>query len=770
MKLRAALFSLVGLVAAASPAHAIHRGAVTLQAPILQAVSVPYGLKTPSGRGSVRLSSVDVTTTAVHPQTFSGLDMWIGGTPCATWSQTFVSGRSSADFNLIAANTPEGVNAQTPNATSTGAGNATGNYGFSVSCKDANGNSSNTVNLTYVGVTNAVNIGTTDRTDFGVVPAGFGNIAGAQVLLSVGGDWHNSTNLSSMRFNGAFANLVTITPADTSRRPYIVSINTGGTMDNYRATDIVESGVVAPANGSLNLMSGWSNNAATNIQWDHIHGFYSEAMLGTNSALGAFSGTCATAGSCGLTDSDFEYIETGTSPGGNLTIQRVNFRYFYNNCIFLGNIFNTSFLDDMCIAPNIAAGGLHTDNMQVSDGATPVGLTIQRFLAAQADGSDQAQGVIFGGALLNITGYVDDGTTGHGPGTILTRVTGGYDTGNSGSRIVTAAGTTNGFDATAAVTMTCTVTNCNQVSVQLNNLAPTNIGSPAAPVHFYGSGIVNLHIDGIINNQATFHGFASNGEAGTSYVRDMMYFQQDANPHLQSSWTGSIHVTGTTTAILTMTTGLSSNIPTEAPYLGGRMQYTGCNYCGTSSIGTIISGTPGGPATYNMTVASGSVDVSSEVMNNSDGYPITGGVWINQFNCAIAEAHSGTFQIGPGYGQGSYFAGTFGDPCPPANTTLSHFFGNAPNTLTGADFASGQTPQAYTQAITWQGQTPAQILTKNCLAAKGKIGGKLDGGSGLWWNAVTGETDAVAHTGGGNWTINNGQDSGVHIPGCEAAP
>lgn len=773
--MKSKVLSILGILLAltvssyARPGHG--GGGGIAAAPVLQSVSVPMGAQTRSGRGSVRLSSVNVTTTANFPQTFYGLGMWVGGTPCATWTQTFVGGRSSTDYNIIAANTPEGANAQTPNPSSTGQNLATGTYTWNVTCKDSNGHLSNTVSLSYVTVAHAVNIGTLDRVDFGVTPSGFGNTTGGQVLLSVGSDFHAPVANGcciGMRFDGAYANQVTIQYADPARPVYMTAIYTAGSLANYRATGFTLSGPVG--NAGTNVISGFtaaSGSTVSNIVWDNIHAEFSEALINNaaNTSLGAFNSSGCTS-NCGITDSSFNYIPTGANPGSNTYEKRVVYRHFYNNAFIMGSGNDIDLEDDTCMSPMLAPGGEHTDCMQVLDGATPIRVTIKRFSDLQADGGDQAQGVWFAGGLTGgvtpLDVYVDDGTTGHGPGNIATRTSGSFNTNSNGATIIIPGSITyaNG------ITMSCA--NCNAANqVTLVGLSPTNIGSSASPVRMYGSGTMNdSTFDGIIDSQATFAAFSSNGEQGTNVFQDFSYVQQNATPPLVMTYQGSI----TTGGVLTVTTTPTTNLPTEAPVLenGGRLNYPGCNYCGPGIAGQ-LTGTANGIGTYTVGPQPGST-VTLQTLQNSGAYPITGGVWITQSFCNTPELHTGTFQIGPGYGQGTYFSRD-GTTCPPANTNLVHFLGNSPNLPVAADYASGQTAQNYLQGLTWNNAVSnADVLTRNCLAIKGKIGGIFDGGTGHWWAAVTGETNAVTHTGGGNWTTSGGQDSGIAIPGCSAAP
>lgn len=773
------LASLITLAMVPATAHAAHRGAspnLVPTAPVLQAVTVPYGNLTRTGHGTVRLNSPPVTTAAVNAVSYPGLGLLAPTSiPCDTWTLSFVSNSASrpgSDFTLPPANTAEGAAAITPGVSSTGQGNLAGNYVWNVSCV-GNGFASNTVQLTYQTVTNAVNLAQADRQDFGATPAGFGNVAGAQVLFSVGSDFH-AIATNQMRFAGAFTNKVKFTPADVARLPYMSHIGIGGSMSNLRVTGFILSGSL-PSGVNVVMGGGASTgNTLHDIDFDHMEYHGSQAMINGNSAFSGFGLSC-TGGPCTFTDSLIDYTEAGMSLGNNMTYQRINIRHIYSDCMNMQNVTNVLIEDFNCIAPMIRAGGNHTDTMQIADQATPNGVTVRRFTQIQGDGDDVAQGPYFGGAQLGsgaspFKAYIDDGTAAHGPGTIITRVSGYWGTGAGNSTIVIP-----GVIASSdGVTINC-IPACNTAGTpttgNVTGIAPTVIGSPASPVNVYGVGTQNFKMSGIMAGVGSFHGFTQGGNAGTSWLYDFDYHQGQGNPFLTSTFQASA-----TGGIMTVTNTCTSNVPGEPCFIGGRLNYPGCNYCSTNQISSKISGSDQGPGQWNLTGGAGG-NFTLQTLNSSASYPLDG-AWGEQSNCNTPH-QSGTLNIDRGYFQGGYFANGGGCAAgvnfPSSNTTVgTKVFGYSPNgTLSAADYASGMLPSAYILAHPSTGSTtPAQMLTIECLANKGKIGGKKDLGGGLWAGAVTGETDAINHTGGGDWIIFDGTSHVVsnHIPGCEAAP
>lgn len=772
-------------ICAGQSAEAAHRGGIAPSAPsapVLQSVTVPMGLLTRSGRGTVRLSSAPFTTASVHPVTYPGLGLYVGGAPCATWNVGFGSGRSSSDYTLIAADTPEGDGARTPTPSSTGQNAASGNYVFPVSCKAADGTPSNTVNLTYQGVANAVNYGdsTSDRLDFGVTPSGFGNVAGAQILVSVGANLL-ANGLPAMRFAGAFTNMVTMKPADNARMPALGNISTGGAMSNITIRDFVMSGQIASAVNTYTGTSASSGNTVHDVIFDNITYYGSEAMNGNghNQALGAYSSGGCTA-NCILKNSLFEYIENGSALGDFVTLQNVVFRYIYANCMFMSGIHDVLVEDVMCLSPNSRVFGQHTDSLQIADTGGPYNITFRRLATLQGDGDDMAQGPYFGGGPLGksgdpFTGYIDDGTAGHGPGNVLTRLTGYWGAAAEGSIIATVGA---GIAPTDHVTIHCLPSNCDvtgsKTSAQLNGLAATNIGSPSSPATFVGMP-VDVHMSGILVSMGSTHGTAQSANGGNSYIYDFAFTQQQPVTPKINSFMGSI-IGG----VLTATTVATTNIPGTTGYISnsGRLNYPGCNYCSIGSVGNKSSGSDFGPGTW--TVSASLPSVSNILLTTSQAYD-QGGAWFIQGNCDTGN-QQGTFNLDRGWYQGNIFANTTGGcpsgTFPASNTTIgTKAFGYGSNgTITGADFASGMMPKAYLAAVTSVNKdwTPAQILRLNCLAQKGAAGGKFDLGGGDWASAVTGETNATTHTGGGDWIWYDdatGQHVHTkHIVGCEDDP
>lgn len=777
---RVAFLSGVSIVALGltTPADAwLPRGVSSApSAPILQAVSVPFGVKTPTGRGGVRLSALDITTTSVKPQTFSGLGLMSPTAPaCATWTIAFVSntsGRTATDFTLIAADTAD-ASAVTPVPSSGGNQNLAGTYVWNVFCKDSGGNQSNTVTLTYTPDANTATVGTADATNNGLTPGSFGSVAGAKLTMAVGLEKHGGVSLALP----TFANTVTVTPADTARRPYLTQLGIGGASPGkILVSDFVLSGAITgvPSNAIIGI-APTAGNVVSDIVFDGIHFYGSETLLGSNSAQGAISffpsqGSCSS--NCGVQNSSFDYVESGYSPASHSFSRNVAFRYVYNNCIFFTNPSDVELSDVKCLSPMQRPGGAHPDMMQICDGCTP-GLpsspvVINRFLASQADGDYFAQGPYFAGTLLHIQGYVGPSSN------VFTKTSGNFP--SISGETVTIPGS---VLSSAGITMTVT----SGTTATLNGLSPTTIGSVGSPVDLYGVATQSFQMSGIMSSQGGPYGTATPGNNGTSWLYDYDYVILTAQNPLVGTFDGEIVTPGTLTAYSTA----ASSVPNETAFItsGGRLNIPTCAYCFNGGVAGRLTGTDFGPGTYTLqnsllgTVARQTMQISGVYGGQAAPY------WV-QSNCQLPDVQGGTYNIDRGFFQSGMFPNsgggcTVGVNFPAANTTIgSHAFGPTANSytppggaLTSADYASGVLPEAYLAAHPFTASdTPDDILRINCLANKGKIGGKKDGGSGVWYGAVTGETNAGTHTGGGDWIIFNGTShvASTHITGCELAP
>lgn len=770
---------------AASPANAWlpHGTPTTPTAPVLQAVSVPFGLNTPIGRGGVQSSVQDFTTTSVHPVTYSGFGLMSPTAPaCAFWYWSWVSNsssRPSTDWTLPAQGVAEGALAITPVPAST---SIAGTTIFNVYCKDASLNQSNTVSVTYTPDANTATVGTADSLSSGFTPGTWGNIAGQRITAAVG-----MVRTNFFPSVPHYTNQVTITPADTARRPYVIQLGvTGANPGNVLVTDWVLSGSITTV--PTNLVAGvtvTAANAISDVVFDTIKFYGSEAMNGTgnNGANGAigwiFNNGSSCASNCVFQNSEFNYVESGVSPRTNTAVRNVTFRYVYNNCIFITNQSNFELSDVKCLAPMQRYKGAHPDMIQIADEAVPgPGILIQRFLAHQADGDYFAQGPIFSNSNP-IPGYVDDGTAGHGPGNIFTK-TGSSFSANEGGTLIVIPGF---VQSSAGVTMSCNLGASCAASTQVTlvGLAATNIGSSASPVNLWGPQINNLQMSGIMSSQAGPYGTSLGGNAGTSYIYDYDYVTMNTQNPAIGSFTGSV-----TSGVLTATTTAVSNIPGQTAWIYGstgnmgRLNYSGCAYLSNCVINSKTSGADEGPGTF----TTGGPDVALGTIQISGAYPGQSVPAFEPFNCSSADVWGGTFNVDRGFYQSGYFPRygcTVGTDFPASGMTIgSHAFGPTASgytpsggTLTAADYASGMLPSAYLAAHAFTASdTPDDILRINCLANKGKIGGKKDGGSGVWYGSVTGETNSVTHTGGGDWIVYNGSSHVIstHITGCENAP
>jgi hypothetical protein len=776
-------------------AEAMHRGAAPNgAAPILQAVSVPFGTKTPTGIGDVALNSPSITTAAMKPQTYPGLGLMSpAGHPCAFWTLTWVgntSGRPSTDFTIIAPGTAD-ASAVTPIPSSTGNQNLAGTYTWNASCTDGLGNVSNTVPLVYTPDVGNVTVGSTDNLGSTIYPGGFGGSVGQKITIAVGADRHTGGAQMSV---GHFTNQVTITPADTARRPYLAQIGVSGSNPgNVLITDWVLSGAFTgvPTSAAVGVATT-AANAVSDIIFDNIKFYGSETMV-TALAVGlggavnwGFTNGGSCASNCVVQNSEFNYLESGVGPASNTAIRNVTLRYVFNNCIFMNSARNFEFSDVKCIAPMQRHFGAHPDMMQIADEAVPgPGILIQRFMAHQGDGDYFAQGPIFSNSNP-ISGYVDDGLAGHGPGNVFTKTSSAFSPNKNGVLIVIP-----GYvQSSAGVTLSCNLAASCAAStkVTLVGLAPTNIGSAASPVVLWGTQINNLQMSGIMSSQAGPYGMALGGNAGASYLYDFDYVPMDTQDPAIASFTGSI-----ASGVLTATTPAVSNIPGQTAWIAnpavgnfGRLNYAGCNYgfsCG--GITGTLSGASEGPGTYSVP---GGINTALGTIQISGAFPGQYNPAFMPFNCSSQYVWGGTFNVDRGWFQSGYFPRygcTIGVDFPASGMTIgAHAFGpTAPSfnpkytptggDLTAADFASGMLPTAYLAAHHFTAaDTPADILRINCLALKGKIGGKRDGGGGVWYGSVTGETNAVTHAGGGDWIIFNGTSHipSTHIAGCELPP
>ncbi len=583
----------IGLLAAIVPAEAAHRGTnapILTQAPVLQNQTIVVGRLTPSGRNASRLNSQSFTVPAYKPVTYKGIDLLSPTSiPCDTWKRpVFVSntaGRTGADWTLIADNTPEGTSAIIPVPSSTGANHLDGDYVFTVQCTGG-GNLSNTVQLTLNTVADKVSIGQNDRTDFGNFPSGFGNTPGQGIIFSRGSDWHTVRWSLTL---GNYANQVTIEPAEANGSPYFSN------MALVNGSNIWFRNFVASGDTDISGVNyifrdqTTGTNTLHDVLFDNLN-YYGKLQFiprsSNNSGQGTFSISSCTS-NCKVQDSSASWVIGGYSNMPNTEVSNVYISYFTNNCTFLATGRNdapfkiTNF--STCASPAIMAGGNHVDAMQVADTSSPDGITVRNFWSLQAAGTDEAQGPIFGGGPFSGTGYIDDGTAAHGPGVIMTLVTGSPGNG-AGSMHVQVPGYITPEDLVYWASSTG-----GQKVLTLTNFAPAVIGSPASPVAIYGVTPYNFHMDGIVSTNSTFRGWTASGQTGTSWFKHFGYVMQDANPPQITSYTGTIDSNTQLTVLSVPTT----NRPNESePFVqgGGRLRYSGgggasCTWCGVGVAG-----------------------------------------------------------------------------------------------------------------------------------------------------------------------------------------
>lgn len=716
-----------------------HGGAASpIVAPILTDATVNFGLLTRTGYGGVSLSAQDVTTAARHPVTFSGLGLMSpSGPPCDTWTDfEWVSnsaGRTASDWTIISANTPEGSTAITPVPTSTGQGHLAGDTVFRARCS-ANGNLSNWATLTYKGVNNAVNIGPFDRGDFGVFPAGFGGTAGAKILVSTG---TAKTSDFIVRQSAAFTNQVTLEPADAGKYPNLLDLQVGS-ISNMKIAGFRFSGDQTALSGNGNCTVCGYSGTYSDLVVDDVYGYFSETTMNKTSPW-TFTKFNGCASGCSISNFGVEYTMSGIylNNGTSATVSDGFVRYIYNNAIQADNAGNWTFSDLQLISPNLINNAvLHVDFAQISNGATPPFIKFNRILTAQADGFGRAQGITFGGGGLNAMGYATSGT--------LTLTSGSLSSSSNGAHIFSSAGSPMAPGDNITITGGCG-NPCGGTTATLSSAI--SIGSAEVPVPIFTYDM-NIQVNGLSGGLGDYNGFDTNGEQGTSFLKNATINQQDSGQPLTNSFTGTVN---TTTKQITIAGPITTNIADVEPYIGAdqKVAYAGCDFCIT--IGTQVSGTTHGAGVYNYTGTG--VDAGPISMASTFIFPQPAAARFQQNNCSVADLHGGTFTVDGVYYQGGNASA---GGCPPANTSITNFFGAGGTDLTGDDFLTGALPKTTLEAITpaaYRAMTPAQVLAADCNAKLPATGGHLDAGDGDWFGAYT-QT--------GEW--NDG--SGTAIVGC----
>lgn len=647
MKYIRCIAALCALLTLATPASAFglhHGNAVNTPnvAPILTDTSYTYGRNSRAFTGVVRLSQQDRTSPSYIPFTASGLGLMSpNGPPCDTWYESFVSGRSSSDF-AISATIAEGSLAYTPLLTSTGQNNITGDYVFHYQCS-ANGVMSNVATLTIHTNANAVNFSQYDHFDFGWAASGFGSATGSKIQISTGADLHNvKVTLRGVTLGSTLANPVTITVADSGRYPYMSNFTTSG-LSNIVVSDIVATGNTDVGIQAATNIFGSAAGATTytGATWNNLRYYGSPYMYpstSTNSGQTFFSSACTA--NCLFENSVADFVNSGFNIADNLHVTNVDIGHYANNCTAIISQTVGATVDGFTVCHDglISVSGQHTDVMQILDGATAWGDTIQNFWAIQAGATGQPQGPIFGGGQFGnknnaALGYIDDCTGSHGPGKGLTFTNAGMYSSSSGSQIWIPSG---GIAIADKIHIFGSPgqTSCITTDLPSN----VNIGSPGSPVAIFNVGAYNLQMEGIINTNGSFNGFASSGESGTSFLRHFSYVQQVSNPIPATSFTASIngaigsYAAGTTATVAGAGTTNYSGI--LEPILFGQLAYSGCTTCGTggTSIGGEAYSTEPVQATANASFSGKTMTVTG---------PCTG-----RFDYGIANgAHTGGLMI-----------------------------------------------------------------------------------------------------------------------------
>lgn len=745
---KAALF----LIGFTLPAQAWTHGAQPLPSPgpILQDVAVNFGSDTPTGRGGVWLNSMDNNQYGV---TTSGLDIeTTNGTTCATYSISQTGG-TAGHFTLIANNTPIGSTAITPVPSAAGqtAHLNGGPYTFSVTCKDAALNNSNSATLTYNIVTKAANMGTNDSNNFNNVQSGFGATAGYQFLISTG--FQRPTTRTGVSFSSCLAISgvpnCTIAPADPARPALQVNMELNGSAKNIDVNGLVFTGNlgaanVAGANASIMAVTGTSNIQAHN----NIAYFTPELVAGTTNSGWVMA---RLQGPNPVVDSNTCYycqsgilLEDGAS-GAILTNN--NIRGWASDCFFIGNTANVTVTDNLCAAPFVAKVGVHVDAFQIASTATPPNLTVKRNFFVGAEGNSITQGPLFNLGLVTGTGYVSAAAGSTSPGKHLTLVTGTFGTNSNGSQIYSPGNILSTDNAIVSNSST------GGTSGDLSLATNVTIGSAASPVPIYSYGLTNMVMDGNIFMSATTNGYDIGYEQGTSSIGHFGYASQIPGAPYATSFIGTI--TGGTT--LTVPLPVNGLVGIEN---GSHINFAGCPTCSTTTGVTVTrtsgpSNCIGASGTCVLAMSVSETNQGPIAMTSTPAPPWTGvnPAIIKQENTTTAALHGGTFTRSNGWSQSGIVA--IPGPSYPANTTDTNVFSGA--TTTGASAFSNGDPQTQAEAIsasTWAAMSNAQLRAQYCHIWLPKVSGPLDLGGGNYAAPVK------LVTGQGQWF------DGTVIPGC----
>lgn len=604
----------------ARPTHGGKGSAVT--APVLTATSFTLGQQTQAYRGYVFLHALDQTAPSYIPFTTSGLGLMSPTAPaCDTWYTTFVSGRSSTDFDISAS--VADASALTPLVNFNGQGHLTGDYVFNIQCSRG-GIFSNTVTLTIHTIANAANIGAQDRLDFGwtIDNGTFGSQPNTKVLISTGSDWRGLANhLRGIGLVSSAGNHITVTIADSGRYPWISNFQMTG-LSYIDISDVVAVGDadIQGAGTLFGIVGPYTSQGNSLINVRYYGNEYTLPRSSQNSGQDAFDMSFCTA-SCIVQDSIADFASSGFNVSDNVHISNVEVSHYNNNCAAIQSGVGNALVDNFttCHDPLINLNGLHTDCLQVLDGATAYNVTIRNFWCIQAGAAGDPQGPIFGGSQIGskndpMTGYIDDCTSGHGPGHYFTSVTGSYLSSSGGAQLWAPGGGLPISD-NARINFSDIVGSCIGLynGATGTNISNRNVGSVGSPVAFSNVGAYSLQMEGIVSTLGGYNGFASAGESGTSFLRYFGYVQHRQNPFPHTTFTGTVngvvgsHASGTTISV-TSGFGVSNYPNVMEPIISGGLTYTGCAGCGGQNgpgICCELSSTEATVATANATFSTG---------------------------------------------------------------------------------------------------------------------------------------------------------------------
>lgn len=356
-------------------------------------------------------------------------------------------------------------------------------------------------------------------------PGSFGSLAGMEIQFPVGYQhYDNSTCSGGCRLTaaGSFTNKVIVTWADPTRPGALVNFDLlSGNNWDFETLD--GTGQANNAGGRLAFLE----IGATNTTVNNVHAHFSTALANNGTIDYGFMSINATGVT--VTNSSCDYCSGGISGGGSGTVSDSYIRYFWDNCRFFANPIGIKFIDFVCASPQHQQGCtscVHPDFNQFADGSSPHLMGGTNVMDITADSADTAQGNYFGGGIINVSAYVDDGTGAHGPGNVVTITSASkFSTSSSGAQIYSPGVT--GLASTDNVILTCSG-GCSATSPAGTISGPAiNAGSPASPITLWTYGNNAYAMDGYLYSGPAINGMTTQQEQGTSFIRNFAYWHQN---------------------------------------------------------------------------------------------------------------------------------------------------------------------------------------------------------------------------------------------------